>query len=179
MPPAVRHPIVPTPVLVPVLVPVVVPMPVLVRTLRLEKPCGCSMLVEISPQVQSYTLTPTLTHMTLTYILCLPYRYITPRISIVTLFLLTLSIYDPYFFLSHPTLIGFASKLEVCLHPVTDLTFNRHGGSRIHISSCGHPMHLACYRRVRETQNAAVRGRSHYPDSQAIDARKGDPPESC
>ena len=62
----------------------------------------------------------------------------------------------------------------MCLHPVTELLFNRHGGSRVHVSTCGHTMHLACYQRVKDTQNAASRGRMHYPDSQAIDARKGD-----
>lgn len=31
------------------------------------------------------------------------------------------------------------------LHPVKDLLFQRHGGTRLHVSSCGHAMHYPCF----------------------------------
>eukprot|EP01038_Epipyxis_sp_PR26KG_P010895 gene10895-14625_t len=31
------------------------------------------------------------------------------------------------------------------LHPVSDMMFNKHGGTRIHVSKCGHAMHYDCW----------------------------------
>lgn len=77
-------------------------------------------------------------------------------------------LYNNYGLLSQKT------HLEVILHPVTDLQFNRFGGVRLHASTCGHAMHVKCHENVLNTIRNSAMNRTHYEGSQAIDARRGE-----
>jgi hypothetical protein len=64
--------------------------------------------------------------------------------------------------------------LEVILHPVTDLQFNNFGGVRLHVSICGHAMHVKCHANVMATIRTNSHNRTHYEGSQAVDAKRGE-----
>jgi hypothetical protein len=60
----------------------------------------------------------------------------------------------------------FKVPLEVILHPVTDLQFNHFGGVRLHVSTCGHAMHVKCHANVMATIRTNSHNRAHYEGSQ-------------
>jgi len=62
----------------------------------------------------------------------------------------------------------------VCLHPVADLLFGKHGGARVHLSTCGHGMHASCFNRLRTSLVTAARGRLSYQDSQAVNTHENE-----
>ena len=69
----------------------------------------------------------------------------------------------------------YTSAKDVFLHPVSDLMYNKNGGTRLHASGCGHAMHFKCYndytaRCFSESINAAT----SYRNNIAFDSPLGE-----
>lgn len=61
--------------------------------------------------------------------------------------------------------------LTVNLHPVSALTFRKHGEARVHVSRCGHGMHFSCYDGFYASSLSSALASRH---NIAVDALKGE-----